>query len=182
MIWSELPIAGAWQVDLERRGDERGFFARMFCAKTFENRRLNSNWVQINTSFSQTKGTLRGFHFQRPPAAEVKLVRCLKGTIFDVIVDIRRDSATFGKHVSLLLNDDNRSMVYVPAGCAHGFQTLAEGTELLYFHSAAYSPENEGGLDFSDPDLAIEWPLPPSEMSDRDRSFPTLKDLEPIDL
>ncbi len=182
MIWTELSIKGAWQIDLERHGDQRGFFGRMYCTEIFEARGLNSNWVQINTSNSSLKGTLRGLHFQRPPAAEVKLVRCIKGAIFDVIVDLRVGSDTFGKHITLQLDDENRSMIYIPKGCAHGFQTLNDNTDLLYLHSDPYSPEHEGGLAPLDPALDIEWPLPIVEMSDRDQSFPLLSDLEPIKL
>lgn len=182
MIWTELPIKGAWKIDLERRGDARGFFGRMYCAEDFTARGLNSNWAQINTSYSSERGTLRGLHFQRPPAAEVKLVRCLKGAIFDVIVDLRYGSDTFGKHVTLQLDDENRSMIYIPQGCAHGFQTLRADTDLLYLHSTPYNPEHEGGVASSDSALGIQWPLPIVEMSDRDRSFPLLSNLEPIKL
>ena len=182
MIFSPLPIAGAYQIDLERRGDDRGFFARLFCREEFAAHGLASEYVQMNTSFSSRAGTLRGLHFQRPPMAEAKVVRCLKGAIFDVIVDLRAGSATFGQYTALELTDDNRTMAYVPKGCAHGFQTLVPDVELLYLHSAAYSPADEGGVHYADPDIGVDWPLPPSEISDRDRSFGPLSSVEPIRL
>lgn len=180
MKFVPLSLSGAFRVELERRGDARGFFARMFCSGEFADHGLCTSWVQMNTSYSQAKGTLRGLHFQRPPMAEAKLVRCLKGAIYDVIVDLREGSATYGRHEALTLDDDNRSMVYIPQGFAHGFQTLAPDTELLYLHSQVYSPAHEGGLHHADPEIGIAWPLPPSEISERDRGFAPLKDLEPI--
>lgn len=182
MIFQPLPIDGAYRIDLEKRGDDRGFFARIFCEGEFAEQGLVTRWVQMNTSFSGSVGTLRGMHFQRPPAGEVKLVRCLAGEIFDVLVDLRAGSETFGQWTSIHLTPKSGAMVYVPEGVAHGFQTLQENTEVLYFHSANYSPDHEGGLRFDDPSVGIEWPLPPAEMSDRDRTHPFLDDLEPIAL
>ncbi len=180
MIFSELPLAGAFRIDLDRRTDDRGFFARLFCAGEFAEQGLNTTWVQANDSFSRVQGTLRGLHFQRPPMAECKLVRCLKGAIWDVIVDLRAGSATFGQWQSLTLDDDNRTMIYIPPGFAHGFQTLRPETELLYFHSQVYSPLHEGGLAHDDPTLAIPWPLPVEGLSARDAAFPPLAALEPL--
>lgn len=182
MKFEPLSIGGAYLIELEKHGDARGFFARMFCEDEFRAQGLATRWVQVNTSFSSLKGTLRGLHFQRSPKAEDKLVRCLKGAILDVIVDLRAGSPTFGQHEALHLNDQNRRMVFIPKGCAHGFQTLTEDCELLYFHSTAYSPEHEGGLHHADPALNIAWPLPVAQVSERDRSFPFLKDLDPIAL
>lgn len=180
MIFTPLPIAGAFRVELERRGDARGFFARLYCAEEFAAQGLCTSWVQMNTSLSHRAGTLRGLHFQRPPAAEAKLVRCLRGAIHDVLVDLRAGSPTYGHWHAERLSDDNRAMLYIPEGCAHGFQTLVPETELFYMHSAPYSPAHEGGLHHADPDLAIDWPLPVADLSGRDAQFPMLKDLEPI--
>lgn len=180
MIFTPLPIAGAFRVDLDRRADARGFFARLYCAQEFAAHGLGTQWVQMNTSLSHRTGTLRGLHFQRPPAAEAKLVRCLRGAIFDVLVDLRAGSPTYGHWHAEELTHTNRAMLYIPEGCAHGFQTLMPDTELLYMHSAAYSPAHEGGLHHADPSLAIAWPRPIADLSDRDHRFPMLKDLEPI--
>lgn len=182
MIFEPLPIVGAYQIDLEKRGDDRGFFARMFCEDEFSERGLMPHWTQVNTSFSKTLGTIRGMHFQRPPAGEAKLVRCFAGEMFDVIVDLRAGSPTFGQWATLTLTPETGCMIYVPEGVAHGFQTLKENTEVLYFHSTRYSQKDEGGLRFDDPSVGIAWPLPPAEMSARDLIHPFLKDLEPIDL
>lgn len=182
MKFTPLSLSGAYSVELEKRGDDRGFFARMFCETEFAQHGLASRWVQMNTSYSAAKGTLRGLHFQRPPDAEAKLVRCLKGAIFDVIVDLRAGSPTYGRHEVLHLDSENRAMVFIPQGFAHGFQTLTENCEILYLHSAAYSPEREGGLHHADPEMDIAWPLPPAQLSARDRKFPFLNALEPIKL
>lgn len=180
MIFSALSIAGAYRIDLERRGDSRGFFARFFCATEFGDHGLCTQWVQCNTSYSQAEGTLRGFHFQRPPMSETKLVRCIKGAVFDVIVDLRAGSPTFGTWEAVELNDDNRAMIYIPQGCAHGFQTLAPDTELMYFHSQVYSPAHEGGLRYDDPQLDVPWPRQITGVSARDAAHPWLTQLEPI--
>lgn len=180
MIFAELPLKGAFKVDLDRHEDDRGFFARLFCAREFADQRLDFRPVQVNDSFSARAGTLRGLHFQRPPMAEAKLVRCLRGAIFDVIVDLRAGSATQGQWTALTLDAKNRTMIYIPAGFAHGFQTLAEETELLYFHSEFHAPGHEGGLAHDDPALAIPWPLPVTALSPRDAAFPKLADLRPL--
>lgn len=180
MIFTPLPLAGAFRIDLDRREDARGFFARLFCAEEFADHGLATTWVQCNTSFSRAEGTLRGLHFQRPPMAEAKMVRCLKGAIFDVMVDLRAGSATFGQWAALELSAENRSMAYIPEGFAHGFQTLSPETELLYFHSQVYSPAHEGGLRHDDPRLGIPWPRPVADLSPRDAAHPGLDTLEPI--
>jgi dTDP-4-dehydrorhamnose 3,5-epimerase len=180
MIFTPLSLAGAFRIDLDRREDARGFFARLFCAKEFANHGLTTTWVQCNTSLSRTEGTLRGLHFQRPPMAEVKMVRCLKGAIFDVMVDLRAGSPSFGHWTALELTAENRSMAYIPEGFAHGFQTLSPETELLYFHSQVYSPAHEGGLRHDDPRLGIQWPRPVADLSPRDAEHPGLDTLEPI--
>lgn len=182
MKFLPLPLDGAYRIEMERRGDERGFFARAFCIEEFAAQGLETNWAQCNISFSAQAGTVRGLHFQRPPMAEVKLVRCVRGAIWDVIVDLRSGSPTFGRWHGERLDDDNRSMVYIPHGFAHGFQTLTSDVEMLYFHSASYSPAHEGGLRWNDHSVAIEWPLALTEQSQRDAGFPDLKSLEPIQL
>jgi dTDP-4-dehydrorhamnose 3,5-epimerase len=182
MIFTPLEIAGAYRIDPVKIGDERGFFARIFCAEEFAAHGLSAHWKQMNTSFSARRGTLRGLHFQRPPAAEAKLVRCLGGAMYDVLVDLRAGSNTFGRWTALELTPRTGAMVYIPEGVAHGFQTLCEDTEVLYCHTAAYSQDHEGGLMFDDRTVGIAWPLPVSTISDRDRSHPSLHDLEPITL
>lgn len=180
MKFTELPLPGAYRVELEPRGDARGFFARLFCAEEFAARGLATRWVQCNTSFTAAAGTLRGLHFQRPPMAETKLLRCIRGAIFDVIVDLRAGSPTFGRWHGERLDDMNRTMICVPEGFAHGFQTLTPDVEMLYFHSAPYSAAHEGGLRWDDGRVAVDWPLRVTEISSRDAAFPTLDMLEPI--
>jgi dTDP-4-dehydrorhamnose 3,5-epimerase len=180
MKLTPLPLAGAFSIELEPRGDDRGFFARLFCAEKFAARGLAAAWTQCNMSFSANRGTVRGLHFQRPPAAETKLVRCTQGAIFDVIVDLRLGSETYGQWHGEKLDQASRAMIYVPEGFAHGFQTLTDKVEMLYFHSHSYSAKDEGGLRWDDADLGIPWPLAVSDMSPRDRAFPGLHELEPI--
>lgn len=180
MIFDPLPLDGAYEINLERREDARGFFARIFCEQEFAAQGLNTAWVQMNVSMSRQAGTLRGMHFQRPPAAEVKLIRCLRGLALDVIVDCRAGSDSYGQFCSVTLDPERRNAIYVPEGFAHGFQTLAPDTELQYFHSAAYAPAQEGGINPFDPDLNIDWPLPPVNLSDRDRALPALKECDPL--
>ena len=151
MKFVPLAIAGAFRIELEKREDERGFFARLFCAEEFAAHGLATRFVQCNTSLTRAAGTLRGLHFQRPPKAEAKLIRCLRGAAYDVMLDLRQGSETYGSWTSVDLTEDNRSMVYIPEGCAHGFQTRAPDTELLYFHSEVYAPQAEGGVLPTDP-------------------------------
>lgn len=179
MIFTELALKGAYKVELERREDERGFFARLYCAREFSAQGLDFRPVQVNDSYSVLKGTVRGLHFQRPPMAEAKLIRCLRGAIFDVIVDLRPGSASYGHWATLTLGAEDRTMIYVPAGFAHGFQTLEPQTELIYFHSEFHAPGAEGGLAHDDPTLSIPWPLPVAALSARDAAFPQLADLSP---
>lgn len=180
MIFEALPLQGAYRIELEKRVDDRGFFARSFCAEEFAANGLQTNWPQMNVSYSAKAGTLRGLHFQSGPEPEVKVLRCVCGSIFDVIVDLRSDSRTFGKWHGEHLNSENRTQLYIPSGFAHGFQSLTDDTELQYFHSAPYAPNQEGGLDPFDDDLNIPWPLVVSEMSNRDRSHASLKDIVPL--
>lgn len=170
-------LADARLIRLEKRGDDRGWFARTMDTRIFADQGMDSVFVQQNASMSAQAGTLRGLHFQRPPYAEAKLVRCLRGRILDVIVDLRRDSPSFGKWEGFELTDRNDRMLYVPAGFAHGFQTLADDTAVTYQVSHRYTPEAEGGLRWDDPALGIDWPLPPAVMSDKDAAWP-LVDLD----
>jgi len=171
MNFLETPLAGAYVIELTPIRDSRGFFARTFCKQEFETINHSKEFVQINHSFSKQTGTLRGMHFQLPPSAEIKLVRCISGEVFDVIVDLRKDSPTFLKHFGERLSAENQKMMYVPEGFAHGFQTLDENTQLLYHHTAYYTPANERGIRYDDPALKINWSLPANELSDRDRQF-----------
>jgi dTDP-4-dehydrorhamnose 3,5-epimerase len=182
MKFTPLPLGGAYLIDLEKIEDDRGFFARFSCEKEFTTYGLITRWLQMNTSLTNQQGSIRGLHFQRPPKAEAKLVRCLRGSVWDVIVDLRRNSNTFGKWHETELSENNRSMVYVPEGFAHGFQTLMPDVEMLYFHSDFHSPEHEGGLRYDDPALGIEWPLSVSDISKRDQEHPELSELKPVEL
>ena len=180
MIFHALPPQGLYNISIEKREDARGFFARTFCAEEFAQVGIDVTWCQVNSVFNQTKFTLRGLHFQRPPMADAKLVRCVRGVILDVVVDIRAGSDTYGHATCVELSEDNRDMLYIPAGFAHGYQTLTPDVEMLYFHSAPYSKPHEGGLAWDDPMLAIPWPFPPTEVSVRDTGHPRLSELEPI--
>lgn len=172
MKFTETPLAGAFVVDLERRGDERGFFARMFCAREFREHGLDDTLVQGNLSLSAKKGTLRGMHFQHAPAAETKFVRCTRGALYDVIVDLRPDSATFKQHYGVELSADNRRQLYVPRGFAHGFLTLTDDTEAAYLVSEYYTPGAEGGVRWNDPAFGIRWPGEVTVMSPKDEAWP----------
>jgi dTDP-4-dehydrorhamnose 3,5-epimerase len=180
MKYTETPLQGSYLIDLEPRVDERGFFARYFCEHEFLAQGLNTNWVQINTSLSNEAGTLRGLHFQRPPNAEVKMVRCLQGAIWDVIVDLRAGSLTFSKWFGAELTTQNRTMMYVPKGFAHGFISLEPNSEILYLVSASYSPQSEGTLLWSDTNVAIQWPVSPKFISEKDAIAPKLSETAPL--
>ena len=182
MIFTSLQLKGAYIINLDKKEDKRGFFARLYCREEFEKQGLITNLVQMNTTLSREKGTIRGLHFQNLPKAEVRIVRCLRGKIWDVIVDIRAKSPTYGQWYGKELNEENRTMMYVPKGFAHGFQTLIDNVELLYLHSEFYSKEHEGGLLYADKTVNIDWPLPVSEISERDKVHPMLSELNPIRL
>ncbi len=172
MMFTETPLSGAFLVDLERRADERGFFARAFCEREFGARGLATRFVQMNDSVSTRKGTLRGMHYQLAPNAETKLVRCVRGAIHDVVLDLRRDSPTFGRSFGAELTAENRTMLYVPKGFAHGFITLTDDVETIYLVDEFYAPERERGIRWNDPRFAVAWPSPPVVMSDKDRAHP----------
>ncbi|BCJ91914.1 dTDP-4-dehydrorhamnose 3,5-epimerase [Terrihabitans soli] len=173
MKFVETPLQGAFLIELEKRGDDRGFFARFFCEEEFAKAGLETRYLQINNSLTSSKGTLRGMHYQLAPAAEVKVVRAVKGSLYDVIVDLRPDSPTYGKSFGHELSADNRTMMYVPRGFAHGFVTTSDNAEALYLVSAAYVPELERGLRFDDEWLDIDWPVEPVAVSDKDKSWPS---------
>ena len=172
MIFNPTPLAGVYTIELEKRGDDRGFFARVFCTREFEDVGLVQSFVQVNNSSSAQKGTLRGMHYQLAPRSETKLVRCIRGALLDVILDLREGSPTFGQSFSAELSAENRLMMYVPKGFAHGFLTLTDDAEAFYFVDEFYAPEAERIVRYDDPRFAIEWPFEPTEMSDKDRNAP----------
>ncbi|QSR86376.1 dTDP-4-dehydrorhamnose 3,5-epimerase [Candidatus Methylacidiphilum infernorum] len=172
MKFTPLPLAGAFLIDLEKKEDPRGFFARVFCRKEYEAHGLDPDIAQINTSLSLKRGTLRGLHYQVFPKAETKVIRCLRGALWDVIVDLRPESKTYLCHYGCELNEENRRMVYVPRGFAHGFLTLADNTEAFYLVGEFYSPEHERGIRYNDPALNISWPFEPLVISEKDRNYP----------
>lgn len=172
MKFNRTPLQGVWTIDPEQRGDGRGWFARLFCEREFAAQGLETRYVQINNSASYARGTLRGAHYQLPPAGEVKVIRCIRGALFDVAIDLRPDSPTFGRHFGAELSAGNRRMMYVPRGCAHGFLTLETDTEAFYLTSAFYDPKLERGVRFDDPRFRIEWPAAPAVVSEKDRSWP----------
>lgn len=171
MRFLETKLDGAWLIEPEPIRDSRGYFARTFCVRDFDERELESRFVQHSRSFSATKGTLRGLHFQTPPHEEVKLVSCVSGAVYDVIVDMRPNSPTYRKWQGFELSAHNKRQLYVPAGFAHGFQTLTDDAELNYLISAFYEPAASTGISYDDPALGVTWPLPVSVISDRDKSW-----------
>ncbi len=179
MQFSETKLAGAYIVDLERREDSRGFFARAFCQKEFAAHGLKPFIAQANVAYNYKKGTLRGMHFQFPPAAETKLVRCTRGAILDIIVDLRPESPTYLQDIAVELNEENGRALYVPERFAHGYQTLHDNTETSYQVGEFYAPDYESGLMHDDPRLSLEWPLPVTVISEKDQQFKLLEHIEP---
>ena len=175
MRFTETRVQGAFVIEPERFEDERGFFARTFCAKEFAERGLDPRISQGNVSYNERRGTLRGMHYQRPPHAEAKVVRCTRGAVHDVIVDLRPESPTYLAHFAIRLDEDNRMMLYVPEGCAHGYLTLADRTEVAYLMSQAYSPSHGAGVRYDDPVFGIEWPEPVRVILERDRTYPDFR-------
>lgn len=172
MLFTETPLKGAYVIDLEKRGDERGFFARVFCRREFEQHGLAPEFVQVNSSLSAERGTLRGMHYQLAPRAETKLVRCIRGALWDVMLDLRPQSPTFGNSFAAELTAENRRMLYIPKGFAHGFITLADATEAFYLVDEYYAPERERIVRWNDPKFQIDWPAKPTVLSDKDRAAP----------
>ena len=174
MIFSTTPLDGAYVIRPEPIEDERGFFARVCCAQEFAENGLASNWVQCNIAYNHKRGIVRGLHRQIDPHAEVKLVRCTMGRLFDVIVDLRHGSPGRGQWFGIELSAANRKILYVPEGFAHGYQTLEDNTEVFYQVSAAHHPDAERGLRWDDPAIGIAWPIADSEVSERDRAWPSV--------
>jgi dTDP-4-dehydrorhamnose 3,5-epimerase len=176
LLFLETPLGGAFVIDIEPTSDERGFFARTWCQREFEAQGLETRLAQCSVSFSAQRGTLRGLHYQAPPHEEVKIVRCISGAIFDVIVDLRPESPTYATHYSVVLSSVNRQMLYVPRGFAHGFQTLENDTEVFYQMSEFYEPIYSRGVRWNDPAFGIPWP--PTEhriISARDQAYPDFR-------
>jgi dTDP-4-dehydrorhamnose 3,5-epimerase len=171
MIFKESKLAGAFEIHIEPRADERGFFARSWCQHEFEEHGLNPDLVQCNISYNPRKGTMRGMHYQADPHAEAKLVRCIKGAVYDVVIDLRPQSPTFMEWIGVRLTAEDRNMIYVPEGCAHGFLTLEDESEVFYQMSAFYHADSAGGVRWNDPAFNIVWPAEPVLISERDRTY-----------
>jgi dTDP-4-dehydrorhamnose 3,5-epimerase len=171
MLFEALDVTGAWLITPELIHDERGWFARSWSRDEFADRGLNTNVAQCNLSFNNSRGTLRGLHYQAAPHEETKLVRCTSGSLWDVVVDLRGDSPTFMRHAGAVLSSENRSMMYVPEGCAHGFITLEDGVEILYQISEFFTPSAQRGVRWNDPAFGIEWPEEVSVINSRDDSY-----------
>ena len=182
MIFTETELAGAFIIEPERREDDRGFFARVWCRRELEEHGLNPRVAQVNVGLTLRKGGLRGLHFQLAPCWEVKIVRCTMGALFDVIVDLRPGSPTFKRWVGVELTAATGRMMYVPKGFAHGYQTLADDTEMSYQTSEFYAPELGRGVRYDDPAFGIRWPLPVTSISDADRSWPTFREEAAVDV
>lgn len=178
MIFTETKLKGAFIIDLDRKEDARGFFARTFCQEEFQAHGLKPHIAQTNIAYNHKKGTIRGMHFQYPPAAETKVVRCTRGAILDVIVDLRPESGTYLQQVAVELNEDNQRALYVPERFAHGYQVLRDDTDTSYQVGEFYTPNAEGGLKYNEPRLGLKWPLPVTVVSDKDLKFPPLDQIE----
>jgi dTDP-4-dehydrorhamnose 3,5-epimerase len=174
MNFSGTGLSGSYVVDILPVEDERGWFVRTFCKNEFEKIGHTREWVQMNHSFTYEKGSLRGMHFQKPPFSEIKLIRCIAGKVFDVIIDVRKGSETFLQWVGVELSAENKRMIYIPEGFAHGFQTMTSNCQLVYHHSAYYTPGVEGGIKHDDALVNIKWPIPVRNVSERDRNHPLL--------
>ncbi len=172
MLFKQTPIDGVLIIDLEKRGDDRGWFARTFCEKEFAEHGLQTHFAQTMVSVNAKRGTLRGMHYQLAPHAELKLVRCASGAFWDVVLDLRPGSSTFGQWFGIELTAESRTALYIPRGFAHGFITLADNTEATYMTHGVYTPALERGVRWNDPRFAIDWPIQPEVMADRDRNFP----------
>ena len=175
MIFRETKLPGTFEINLEPKVDARGFFARSWCQKEFEVNKLNPKVVQCSVSFNLLKGTLRGIHYQEPPYAETRVVRCTRGAAYDVVVDLRPASATYRDWMAVVLTADKRNMVYVPEGCGHGFLTLSDDTEVFYQMSEFYRPESARGVRWDDPAFKIAWPAKVEVISERDERYPDFK-------
>ncbi len=171
MIFEETNLKSSFVIFPKTIKDNRGEFSRFFCKQEFKKIGLEKEFVQINHSYNLLKGTIRGMHFQKSPFEESKLIRCVRGSVLDVIIDLRPESNTYLKHFAVELSADNKKMIYIPTGFAHGFQTLQENTELIYHHTEYYKPEFETGIRYNDPQLGIKWPLTVTGISDKDKNY-----------
>ena len=178
MIFHQTKLPGVYEIRAELLSDERGFFARTWCQKEFEEHGLNPKLVQCNVSFNTKKGTLRGMHYQAAPYAETKIVRCTRGAIYDVVLDLRPQSPTFKEWIAIVLTAEKRNMAYVPEGCAHGFLTLEDQTEVFYQMSEFYRPESARGVRWDDPAFQIVWPGKVEVISERDRTYPNFETVQ----
>lgn len=174
MIFTETSLKGSYAIDLDPVTDERGWFARTYCRREFGAIGHHAEWIQLNHSFTMQEGAIRGMHYQLPPFSEIKLVRCIAGAVYDVIVDLRQESVTFLKWFGVALSAQNKKMIYIPAGFAHGFQALTDDCELIYHHSQYYTPGAEGGIRYNESVLNITWPMPITNISERDNTHPYL--------
>lgn len=174
MIFHETKLAGAYIVELDRKADSRGFFARSFCAEEMRMHGIHFDAVQANISHNDKKGTLRGMHYQGPPVSETKFIRCIRGAVWDVIIDMRPDSPTYLQHLGVELSAENGTAIYVPDMFAHGNQALTDGAELLYLMGGFYTPGYERGVRYDDPAIGIEWPLPVTAIHEKDLQWPLL--------
>jgi dTDP-4-dehydrorhamnose 3,5-epimerase len=174
MIFTKLPIDGAFLIELEPRSDERGSFARAYCRREMEAQGIQFEVVQCNLARTHQAGVVRGLHYQEPPAEEQKLVRCLSGAVLDALIDMRPGSSTYRAVYHTRLDAENRRALFIPSGIAHGYQTLAAATEFFYMTDQFYAPGLERGVRFDDPKLAVPWPLPPRDVAERDRAWPSL--------
>ena len=170
MKFTQTRFRGLYIIDLQPVSDSRGWFARTYCKNEFAQIGHTQEWVQLNHSFTNKKGTIRGMHYQLPPHQEIKMVRCIAGAVVDIVIDLRESSETFLNWISVELNPGNKKMIYIPEGFAHGFQTLTDDCELIYHHSSFYTPGSEGGIRYDDPLVNIQWPLPVTDISERDLS------------
>ena len=175
MIFRETNLKGVYLIELEKREDDRGFFARSFCREEFAAHGLNPSVAQCNVAFNHKKGTLRGLHYQVAPFEEVKLVRCTRGSLYDVCVDLRPGSPTFKRHFGAVLSSRQHNMVYIPEGFAHGLQTLEDDTEVFYQMSQVFSPESARGVRWNDPAFGIEWPAAVRTMTEKDKTYPDFR-------
>jgi dTDP-4-dehydrorhamnose 3,5-epimerase len=176
MNFKSTPLHGCYEIEMTPLSDERGWFGRFFCKEEFAAIGHEKEWVQMNHSFTKEKGALRGMHFQVAPYREIKMVRCISGAVYDVVIDLRKDSGTFLKWFATELSAEKKNLLYIPEGFAHGFQTLTENAELIYLHSEYYKPEAESGLRYDDPKISIKWPLKITQVSDRDQKHEWLNE------
>jgi len=176
MEFKNTEIGGLYVVDMNRLEDERGFFARAFCSEEFERMNLDSNVMQANISYNKLAGTLRGMHYQRSPYQETKFIRCISGSIYDVVIDLRKDSPTYRQSFGIELNDENRTALFVPKDCAHGFVTLKDNAEVIYLVSQSYVPDAEQGIRWDDTQFSIDWPVTPVVVSPKDASWDNYSD------